>query len=131
MVCRIGIVVVCVVSLSNTAKSQGLAAVKPIEGFVCMSLNRTEQQMFDQSARVSVYQEPVSSSRKLGFTAAVAIASRSEVSNGFRKVLLLDGTPGWVESRDLKAWTNPGGNGQICTPSLMSNGRLGYAFTGP
>lgn len=108
------------------AQAQGLKTVRPLLGYKCMALNLSEQQMMTMT--VPMRAEPNPGAPKMGIVAATVIASESQPVNGFQKVLRLDGKVGWVSVRYLKPWVNPGGGGQKCVPSVMSNGLLGYAF---
>jgi len=113
-------------NVAPSAHAQGLQAVRPLSGYKCMALNLSEQQMMTET--VPMLARPSTSAPKVGIVAATVIAADSKPVDGFQKVLRLDGKVGWVSTRYLKPWVNPGGNAQRCVPSLMSNGRLGYAF---
>ena len=108
------------------AHAQGLQAVRALPGYECMALNLSQQQMMTQT--VPILSEPSSSAAKIGIASATVIAADAPPVNGFQKVLRLDGKPGWISTKLLKPWVNPGGNGQKCVPSMMSNGRLGFGF---
>lgn len=112
--------------LAGSAQAQGLQAVRPLIGYKCMALNLSQQQMMTQT--VPMLAQPSVGAPKVGIVAATVIAADSEPVNGFQKVLRLDRKVGWVSSQYLKPWANPGGSGQKCVPSVMSNGSLGYAF---
>ena len=109
-----------------SAQAQGLQAVRPLSGYKCMALNLSEQQMMTET--VPMLAQPSAGAPKVGIVAATVIAAESPPVNGYQKVLRLDGKVGWVSSQYLKPWVNPGSSGQKCVPSLMSNGRLGYAY---
>jgi hypothetical protein len=110
----------------GVAPAQGLQAVRPLTGYECMALNLSQQEMMTQT--VPILSEPSSSAAKIGIASATVIAADAPPVDGFQKVLRLDGKPGWVSTKFLKPWVNPGGNGQKCVPSMMSNGRLGFGF---
>ena len=118
-------------ALSSTSHAQGLRAVRPIDGYICMDLNRTEAQMFDPAASVVVRESPQPYARTIGVAAATAIVSQEPAVNGYRQVLLFDSKPGWVLARDLKPSRDLSGAGKTCVPSVMSNGRLGITYRGP
>ena len=120
------IVAACVAALGVHA--QNLTALHPLSGYECMELNLKPQQMMDPNALVPILAKPAASSPLVGYASATVIASISPPTDGFQHVLRLDGTQGWIDSRYLKPWTNPSGNGQKCVPSVMSNGRLGFDF---
>jgi hypothetical protein len=77
---------------------------------------------------VLILDKPEASGRPIGDAIATVIASLSPPVNGYRRVLRLDGMPGWISTSLLKPWKNPGGNGQKCIPSMMSNGGLGFDY---
>lgn len=118
----VAVVPLCV----GIAHAQGLQAVRPLPGYECMALNLSPQQMMTET--VPILSEPSSSAAKIGIASATVIAADAPPVNGFQKVLRLDGKPGWISTKLLKPWVNPGGNGQKCVPSAMSNGRLGFGF---
>jgi hypothetical protein len=113
---------------SLNAPAQTLTAERPLTGYECMALNLSDQQMMDPSIHVPILANPTPDSPLVGYASATVIASIAPPTNGFQHVLRLDGVPGWVDTKYLKVWTNPGGNGQKCIPSAMSNGRLGFDF---
>jgi hypothetical protein len=109
------------------AHAQGLQAVRPVPGYECMALNLSQQQMMTET--VPILAQPSSGAQKIGIASATVIAAEAPPVDGYRKVLRLDGKPGWVSTQFLKPWVNPGGSGQKCVPSVMSNGRLGFGFS--
>jgi hypothetical protein len=110
----------------GVAHAQGLQAVRPLPGYECLALNLSQQDMMTET--VPILAQPSSGAAKIGIASATVIAADAPPTNGYQKVLRLDGTPGWVSTRFLKPWVNPGGNGQKCVPSMMSNGRPGFGF---
>jgi len=116
----------CAIPLA--AHAQNLTALHPLIGYECMALNLSQQQLMDPSIHVPIVNGPNASAPLVGYASATVIASVSPPTNGFRRVLRLDGVPGWIETKYLKPWVNPGGNGQRCIPSAMSNGRDGFNF---
>jgi len=122
----ISVVGASVLVVVSGVHAQGLRAVRPLAGYQCMSLNLGEQQMMDPASRVPILAKPDASAPQIGFATATVIAESSPPVNGFQRVLRLDGLPGWIATSLLKPWRNPGGNGQKCVPSVMSNGRLGF-----
>ncbi len=123
----VAVVAACVPNIVRSQIAGDLHAVRPLPGYMCMSLNLNEQQMMDPSAQVPVLSDPSPESRWVGNAAAtVIVASPLREVNGYLRVLKLDGQPGWIAAKYLKPWRNPGRNGQQCVPSLMSNGRPGF-----
>jgi SH3-like domain-containing protein len=93
-----------------------------------MALNLTSEQMMDPSVHVPILKDPSPDAPLVGYASATVIASVSAPTDGYQHVLRLDGVPGWINTKYLKAWVNPGGNGQKCIPSALSNGRVGFDF---
>jgi hypothetical protein len=105
------------------------AAPSHIKGYQCMALNLSPQQMMDPSVRVPIRSRPLPNAPVTGNAIATVIASSPEISkDGFVKVLQLNGKTGWINARFLKQWVNPGGNGQKCYPSILSDGRIGFDY---
>ncbi len=126
---RIPVFLSATMALAVPAHAQGgLQVVRPIPGYVCLALNLNEQQMFSLASRVPILESPAVTAKPIGYASATVIASTAPPTNGFQQVLKLDAVPGWISTSYLKPWKNPGGNGQRCTPSLMSNGRIGFGF---
>lgn len=114
-----------------SAMGAGIQVAKAgdLQGYECMSLNLTQQQMMDPSVRVPIMSGPSASSRVTGNAIATIIVSAPVVEEkGYVKVLELNGHPGWIKAGYLKPWTNPGGNGQHCFPANLANGRIGFDY---
>jgi len=108
---------------------QPLHAVKPLDGYVCMSLNLSQEQMMNPSVHVPIRSAPSAEAPVTGMAAAIVITKwPEEQERGYLRVLQLDGRLGWIDARYLKPWVNLGNTGDRCFPSLMSNGRIGFAF---
>jgi len=104
-------------------------AIRAIPGYVCMTLNLPDQQMMDPSVRVPIRIAPSSEAATTGDAiATVIVAWPKREENGYLQVLQLNGRTGWMKAQFLKPWQNPGGNGQRCYPSVMSNGRVGFDY---
>ena len=105
------------------------ANASDLQGYECMSLNLTQQQMMDPSVKVPIKSGPTAEAAVTGNAIATIIASSPLVeTNGYVKVLELNGHIGWIKSGYLKPWINPGGNGQRCYPSMLQNGRIGFDY---
>jgi hypothetical protein len=103
-------------------------ATRPLPGYVCMAINMPPAELMNPDVHVTMLQSPDAGAPPVGYAAATVIASVEPPTNGYRRVLRFDGVQGWISTAKLKPWVNPGGNGQRCMPSVMSNGRLGLSF---
>ena len=118
-----------VVGLSSTVNAQGLHAVSPLPGYSCMSLNLTEDQVRDFNALPPVMQQPSSTAPKLGVAGAIVMTvDPARVTNGYAAVLMPDGRSGWVQAGRLHPYRNAANPLVRCVPSMMSNGKPGFAF---
>lgn len=114
-----------------TAMGSGIthANARDLQGYKCMSLNLTQQQMMDPSVRVPIKSGPSASAPVTGNAIATVIAASPLVENqGYIKVLELNGHTGWIQAGFLKPWVNPGGNGQRCYPAMLPTGRIGFDY---
>ena len=120
-------VLLATMAVGHTAAAQGLTAVKPLAGYVCMRLNLTREQMLDNSLSVPVFAHPSSTSPKIGEASATVITkSPMESQNGFAKILFLDGRPAWIPQNLLMPYATAAAPNAHCTPSLMSDGKPGF-----
>lgn len=110
------------------AYAAGLHAVQPIPGYVCMNLTLTDEEMADPKITVPIRSEPADSAPVAATAAAtVFVAKPADASNGYLRVLRLNGKEGWIKADMVKPWSSPNGNPSVtCTPSMMSNGRPGF-----
>lgn len=109
--------------------AQGLRAVAPLQGYSCMSLNLTEDDMQHESSLPIIRQESSISAPTIGRASAlVIVANPIRSQNGYVAVLTLDGRPGWVEANKLKPYRSPSNPSARCIPSRMSNGQPGFNF---
>jgi len=108
-----------------------LEAVRPLEGYSCMFLNLTEEEMWQETAAPPVMLMPSPSSRQIGRAGGiVAVASPMQIVNGYAKMLFKLGQEGWIAANMLRPYAVPGKPKAICIPSLMSNGRMGFDHRG-
>jgi hypothetical protein len=115
--------------LAAAQSNVSIHAIRPIPGYVCMALNLSDQQMMDPSVHVPIRAAPSSEAATTGNAiATVIVALPKKEENGYLQVLQLNGRTGWIQAQFLKPWQNPGGNGQRCYPSMMSNGRVGFDY---
>jgi hypothetical protein len=119
------------IAICATGGVHALEAVRALEGYACMSLNLTEEEMWQESAFPPVLQQPSASSQQIGLTgASVAVASPMVIVNGYARMLFKLGQEGWIAANMLRPYKVPGKPKAICIPSLMSNGRLGFDYRG-
>ncbi|WP_338929230.1 hypothetical protein WDZ11_22335 (plasmid) [Roseomonas mucosa] len=103
-----------------------------IQGYSCMSLNLTHEQLMVFENLPPIFSAPDVKSQKIGVaSASVIVASPMQVHNGFARVLHMDGRPGWMKADMLKPWYNVNTPSTRCTPAMMSNGRPGFDYTRP
>ena len=115
--------------ITTGAYAQGLHAVKPLSGWACMKLNLSEQQSLDPSVHVVVRTAPDASAPNAGWAAmTVAIRSPAHDVNGFQEMLFPNGKHVWIASKDLAPWSSVADPAARCVPSMMSNGRPGFAY---
>lgn len=108
-------------------QSEGLRAVHPLPGYVCMQLTLTPAQIVDPKVGVPVREAPSRSATIAGYAATtVIVQSPPQARNGFLQVLRPDGELGWIEAGYLRPWTNPYAPNARCVPSMMSNGKPGF-----
>lgn len=116
--------------ITSIGHTQGLRAVKALDGTKCMEPNISEEQMLKQGSLPAIHQDPSSSSPEIGRTASQIITYEpARVQNGFVEVLTPLGKQGWVRQSQLVPYQNASRPNTKCIPSLMSNGRPGFAFT--
>ena len=117
------------VSVAHAGHAQGVRAIRPLPGYTCMSLNLTEEQARDFNATPPVLQAPSPSAAKIGLASAVVIvADPVRTENGYMSMLMLDGRSGWIQASKLRPYRSPSNPPAHCVPSMMSNGRPGFAF---
>lgn len=110
-----------------SAHAQGLQAVRPLPGYVCMQLALSPEQLTDPKVGVPVRDAPSRSAHVAGFAAStVIVATPQEPTSGFLRVLKRDGQTGWIEASYLKPWKNPFVPSARCVPSIMSDGQPGF-----
>ena len=113
--------------LCGPAHAQGLQAVRPVPGHVCMQLALTPEQNADPMRGVPVRNAPAPSDRIASWAPSVVIVpAPQQPTAGFLQVLLPDGQHGWVRATALKPWSNPYAPSRRCVPSILSNGRIGF-----
>lgn len=113
---------------STVALAQGLQAVQPLPGYICMELALKDDQFTDPNIGVPIREAPSRSSPVLSLAATVVIVrSPPQPTAGFFQVLRPDGQTGWIETGYLRPWHNPYSPKAQCVPSMMSNGKPGFS----
>ena len=114
-------------TVSQLASAAPRTAVAPIPELACASLKITDAQGMDPNFVVPLHQQPSDASPVVGRAAAAVLVRNPKIQqNGFVAAVLFNGRPGWIKADDIKPWVNPGGNGQRCYPSRMSDGSIGF-----
>lgn len=121
--------------VAGLSQAQALTAVKPLFGYKCMSvnvkmLNATPEDLWNGKGLPPVYAEPSDRSQQLGTNGDVVVVGwpLNEV-NGFARIMRLNGQTAWISSKVLQPYVNANGTAGACTPSLMSNGSIGFKFS--
>ena len=121
--------VISVFTVAN-AYAAGLHAVRTIPGYVCMSVNLTEQELADPNITVPTKSEPSASAPNTGTAPeTVFVADPPDLSNGYYRILRLDGKTAWIAKDAVKTWAppNPASHAH-CHPSIMSDGKPGFSI---
>lgn len=101
-------------------QAQGVRAVAPLPGYVCMMLA-------DPDAGSPILQAPSATAPRIGIASAIVIvASPPQTLNGFARVMHFDGRPGWVDASRLRTYRAAADPRATCTPTRMDNGRIGF-----
>jgi hypothetical protein len=108
---------------------QATHAVTELPNYACMALNLPSDEMMNPNIQVPILSSPRSASTLIGRASSIVIVSDPLItSNGYVRVLHLNGKTGWIPERFIKAWVSPGDTGDRCFPALLSNGRIGFDF---
>ena len=115
-------------ALAPAASAQGLRAVRPLDGYVCMNLAVPDAQLRDPHwPGVPILTAPSPDAPRGALAAATVIAKAPpHLANGYAEVLRLNGQPGWIEADKIKPYSSASNPYARCTPSIMSNGRPGF-----
>ncbi len=110
----------------GVAHAQGLTAVRPLPGYVCMQLAVSPEASVDPKVGVPILDAPSRSAAIVSYAASVVIVQDLTQSSGsFRRVLRPSGKEGWIDARYLRPWSNPYVSTARCVPSVMSDGKPG------
>lgn len=113
-------------SLFGEGYAQGVHAVRPIPGLVCMSLSPEDEAATQQSQLPPILAAPSATAPRIGFpTGIVFVKWPIHQVNDFVEMTRLDGQTGWIDAHHLRPWHSMNKSNAKCVPSLMSNGRLG------
>jgi hypothetical protein len=115
--------------LPGSAGAQGLTVVRSAPGLKCMSLDAASLAATRQDKLPPVLAQPDANAERVGFpTSIVFVRVPLQERNGFVQMVRLNGQPGWIAQDHLRPWHPMNGGSATCTPSLMSNGRLGTSI---
>jgi len=115
--------------LCKVVHAEGLHAVRPLPGYVCLKLALSPEQIADPTRGVPIRDIPALSGRIVGWVPSVVVAPASQQPNsGFVQVLFPDGHRGWAQAAALKPWSSEYNPDQRCIPSVMSNGLIAFDF---
>lgn len=124
---RLSISAVLAMSVSGTVLAQGLHAVRPLPGHVCMQLALAPADLIDPKVGIPVREMPSSTAHVVGYAANTMIVQvPQQPTAGFLKVLWPGGESGWMEAAYLRPWSNPFAPNARCVPSVMSDGKPGF-----
>jgi hypothetical protein len=124
---RVIIGLIAAAALAPSSRAEPVYAVRPLDGYVCMNLNLSEAQLLDfKGPRIPILVAPRPDAAVGTLAAAVVFAkSPPHVVDGYTEVLQLTGKSGWIETRMIVPYHSASNPYAHCTPSLMSNGRIG------
>jgi hypothetical protein len=126
---RLLLVTVLLSHAVSSAYAQGLRAVQPLPGYMCMMLSAPPADTIEQIPQIPVRGSPSAAAPVTGFSPSVVLVqSPLQVTSGFLHAVFADKHIGWIAAADLKPWSTPYKQNQRCYPSMMSNGTYGYAF---
>ena len=110
----------------GNAYAQGLQAVRPAKGLVCMSLDDAAAAATNQQSLPPLRAQPDSSAVVVGYPTSILFTNDPPVTrNGFTEIVRYNGQTGWLGSGHVILWHAANRMPATCTPSIMSNGRLG------
>ena len=129
--CNTGALIGAIVILGCTepGHTQGLQAVRPVPGLVCMSLDNASLEATRQEQLPPVLSSPDPTAQTIGYPTSIVFVRWPEIEkNGYVQIVRLNGQEGWISASHLQPWHPKNGGNATCTPSLMSNGRLGTSI---
>ena len=110
-------------ALVPPAQAQPVRAVKPLDGYVCMKLAVSEAQVLNPDGTgINLLAQPAAEAPIVTTAPAVVFVRIPQVQrNGFLEAIALNGKEAWIAADKVKTLDGM----SRCTPSVMSNGRLG------
>lgn len=110
-------------ALSLPAHAQPVRPVRPLDGYACMKLALTEAQAMDpRGTGINLLAEPSAGAAVITTAPSVVFVRSPHVQrNGYLEAIALNGKPAWIAADKVQ----PMDPLARCTPSVMSNGRLG------
>lgn len=113
--------------VGRVSHAQGIHAVQPLPGYVCMELSLTSDQYTDPKVGVPIREMPSRAAPIASYAATIVIVrAPQQPTTGFLEVLRPNGLGGWIEAAYLRPWHNPYSPNAQCMPSIMSNGKPGF-----
>ncbi len=121
---------VAVVCVMGASALPGLSAhaqtSQPIAGYQCMSLAHLWDGQGPQPPPVHVYAAPEPNAPVAGIAGGtVIVASPMKVTDGRVQMLMANGKPVWIETKDIVPFHVVSNPHAICHPVILSNGRYG------
>lgn len=103
-----------------------------LQGYSCMMLNLTNEQMMVFDNLPPIRDRPSPTAKQIGVASeTVIVATPRRQEGNFIQVLHMNGQPGWLEADKVKPWRSANNPNAHCTPAMMSNGRPGFDYTRP
>lgn len=126
---KLTLIAVTFSSLPFVSFGQGLTVVRPAPGLKCMSLDTASRAATRQDELPPVLVSPDPGATRIGYpTSVVFVKVPVHEKNGFVEMVRLNGEAGWIAANHLEPWRPLNGGSATCTPSVMSNGKLGTSI---
>jgi hypothetical protein len=126
---KLTLIVAALTSLPLVSFGQSLTPVRPVPGLKCMSLDPSSRAATRQDALPPILASPDPNAPRIGYpTSVVFVKTPVHEQNGFIEVVRLNGQGGWIAADHLRPWRPLNGESATCTPSVMSNGKLGTSI---
>jgi hypothetical protein len=112
---------------SASGHVQGLKAVRPIPGYICMLLTPEDELATVQSQLPPVLAAPSPTAQIVGYpTGTVFVKWPSHNIGGYAEMLRLNWQVGWIDASHLRPWHPMNNQNGKCVPSVMSDGNPGF-----
>jgi len=113
--------------LPTSGHVQGLKAVRPVPGYICMLLTPEDELATVQSELPPVFAAPSRAAKIVGYpTGTVFVKWPLHSVGGYVEMLRLNGQAGWIDAGHLRVWHPMSNQNAKCVPSVMSDGSLGF-----